>query len=262
VHLLKTIIHYLNYCFTSKTRFDVHSPFVYSFITQVLDDNRHYSEYKILNKLSLLNSSNNTIVEETDLGAGSQFSRKKNGKAKELFSNTALKPKYSRFLFRICSYYKPNNIIELGTGFGTSSCSMALAQNKPNVITIEGNKSIAEILKKHFEQLGLKNITILTGSFDVLLSDVLNELNSVDLAFIDGNHQKDKTIEYFQMISAKCNNDSIVIFDDIRWSDGMLEAWNTIISNPQVTLSFDLFRIGIVFFRKEQKVKEHFVLRY
>jgi len=51
------------------------------------------------------------------------------------------------------------------------------------------------------------------------------------------------------------------VFDDIHWSPEMERAWNNITKHPKVKLSFDLMRIGIVFFRRENQ-KEHFVLRY
>jgi predicted O-methyltransferase YrrM len=263
VSRLKLALEYAKYYFTAQTKFDVHSPFVYSFITEVLNDETAYPQYKTIDDLNSLNKSNNTIIKDNDLGAGSQFSKSNKGRsAKEIFNNTAVKPKYARLLFRICNYFKPVNIIELGTGFGTSSCSMALASNKSKVTTIEGNDSIAFITGKHFEQLQLNNIVLHKGNFDVVLPSVLNSVKNVDLAFIDGNHQKEKTLKYYRIIAAKCHNNSVIIFDDIRWSDGMLEAWHEIITDPKVTLSFDLFRIGIVFFRSEQKIKEHFVLKY
>jgi hypothetical protein len=39
--------------------------------------------------------------------------------------------------------------------------------------------------------------------------------------------------------------------DDIYWSEGMTKAWQAIKKHPDVTLSIDIFDIGIVFFRKE-----------
>jgi hypothetical protein len=38
-------------------------------------------------------------------------------------------------------------------------------------------------------------------------------------------------------------------------------AWKEISAMPEVTVSLDLFQIGIVFFRKSQ-VKEYFTIRY
>jgi hypothetical protein len=54
----------------------------------------------------------------------------------------------------------------------------------------------------------------------------------------------------------------MVIFDDIHWSEGMLRAWETIKKDSAVTLSIDLFFIGIVLFKKDIKEKQHFVLEY
>jgi len=53
-----------------------------------------------------------------------------------------------------------------------------------------------------------------------------------------------------------------MVFDDINWSEGMQEAWDIIRKNERVKISIDLFYMGILFFRKEQKEQEHFVIRF
>ena len=42
----------------------------------------------------------------------------------------------------------------------------------------------------------------------------------------------------------------------------MEEAWEIIKQHTAVSLSIDLFFIGIVFLRKDFKVKQHFVIRF
>jgi len=42
----------------------------------------------------------------------------------------------------------------------------------------------------------------------------------------------------------------------------MEQAWETIKSNEAVRCTIDLFFIGIVFFKKEIKEKQHFVIRF
>jgi predicted O-methyltransferase YrrM len=91
---------------------------------------------------------------------------------------------------------------------------------------------------------------------------VVRGLSTVDFAFIDGNHRKEPTEKYFNELLAKTNNDSILVFDDIHWSREMEAAWDTIKNSPAVTCSIDLFFIGIVFFRKEFKEKQHFKIRH
>jgi hypothetical protein len=52
-----------------------------------------------------------------------------------------------------------------------------------------------------------------------------------------------------------------MIFDDIYWSKGMKQAWDLIKQHPQVTVTIDLFWIGLVFFRDGQK-KEDFRIKF
>ena len=40
----------------------------------------------------------------------------------------------------------------------------------------------------------------------------------------------------------------------------MTETWHIIKQHPKVTVTIDIFHLGIVFFRKEQ-AKEHFTIR-
>jgi len=69
-------------------------------------------------------------------------------------------------------------------------------------------------------------------------------------------------MSYFNACLKKSHSESIFVFDDIHWSEGMEKAWKEICQNPKVRLSLDLFHLGIVFFREEQHEKEHFLLRF
>ena len=60
----------------------------------------------------------------------------------------------------------------------------------------------------------------------------------------------------------KRTNDTMIIFDDIHWSAGMEEAWAFIVAHPAVTLSIDLFFIGIVWVNPSFLVKQHFSVRF
>lgn len=86
------------------------------------------------------------------------------------------------------------------------------------------------------------------------------QTTNYDLIYIDGNHQKEATLRYFEELLATVHNDSVMIFDDIHWSKEMEEAWVEIKLHPQVKVTIDTFQWGLVFFRREQE-KEHFVIR-
>ena len=101
----------------------------------------------------------------------------------------------------------------------------------------------------------------MVGNFDEILPGVINQLDYLDFVFIDGNHRKEATLNYFNWCMPKLSENGILIFDDIYWSKGMKEAWQEIKMHPQVTVTIDLFWIGLVFIRPGQ-VKENFKIRF
>lgn len=262
MNILQHILPYLKYYFASSTKYDVHSPFLYDFITKVLEDKTDYKAYVNIKQLCNTLSSNNDSITVEDFGAGSVFRNAKQKKVSALLKNTAYNGKYGKLLFRIAQYYKPENIIELGTGLGVATAYMALANSATTIITVEGSTAIANIAKENFKKLNITNIEVINAKFDDVLLEILQKRQKIDLVFIDGNHQQESTIKYFNAILPYCHNNTIVIFDDIRWSNGMFNAWQEIIKNKQITLSLDLYKTGIVFFKSEIKVKQHFFIRY
>jgi len=135
---------------------------------------------------------------------------------------------------------------------------MALASPKTKITTIEGCPNVSAFTKAQLKSQNLTNIEVLTGDFSNIIPSLPQE--SFDIIFIDGNHSKEATLKYFEMLLPKANNDSVFIFDDIYWSKGMTEAWQKVTQHPKVTVSIDTFFWGFVFFRKEQ-VKEDFTIR-
>jgi hypothetical protein len=52
-----------------------------------------------------------------------------------------------------------------------------------------------------------------------------------------------------------------VVIANIRYSDDHYLKWKQLTHDPAVRVDIDLFRMGFLFFRKEQP-KESFLLRY
>lgn len=240
----------------------IHSPFVFDFIIHVLNDKKEYDCYSKIESTRKDLLKNNSSIEVEDFGAGSALLPFKNRKISDIANSSLKKKKFGQLLFRIAKYYHPKTIVELGTSFGISTSYLASADPDSKVFTFEGAKNIAKIARQNFENLRLKNIELLEGSFEKTLPVVNQKIEKVDLLFVDGNHRKDPTLEYFKFFLKKSTNESIFIFDDIHWSAEMEEAWKLIQDNDSVTLTVDLFFIGIVFFSKDFKVKQHFTIRF
>ena len=255
---------YLHYYFAASNGkgHGIHSPFVFDFITNVLNDKKEYKCYKLIEqrRKTLLNDS--TVIEVEDFGAGSSVIKTNKRVVKDIAASSLKPKKFSQLLFRIVNYYQPKTILELGTSFGVTTAYLASGNSNANIITCEGAKNIAAIAQQTFTALQLKNINLQQGDFAVTLPHVLSQLQTTGLAFIDGNHRKEPTLDYFTKILNQSAQNTILIFDDIHWSAEMEAAWAQIQQHPQVTLTIDLFFIGIICINSNIKVKQHFTIRF
>jgi Predicted O-methyltransferase len=240
----------------------VHSPFVFNFIKNVLNDKRKYEVYSSIEKVREELLHDKRVIEVEDLGAGSLAVPHKQKKVSDIARAFLKSKKFAQLLFRIIEYYKPQIIIELGTSLGVTSAYIATGHKAADVYTLEGSKNVAAIAEENFKKLHLENIKLIWGNFDDTLPILLSQISNVNLAFVDGNHRKIPTVNYFQQLLQSINDQSILIFDDIHWSAEMEEAWKEIQQHSSVTLTIDLFFIGLVFFKKDFKAKQHFVIRF
>ncbi len=240
----------------------VHSPFVFDFIKNVLNDHRHFYAYDAIERVREKLLTNDKVLQIEDFGAGSTVI-KSNQRKISTIAKSSLKPKkFGQLMMRMVNYYGIKTTIELGTSLGITTSYLASGNLNGQVITLEGSGEIANVAEQNFEKLKLQNIEIIEGNFDDTLKNTLDKTTTIDLAFVDGNHRKEPTLQYFNQLLEKKTEKSIFIFDDIHWSKGMEEAWQKIQQHPEVTLTIDLFFIGLIFFRKEQKVAQHFSVRF
>jgi predicted O-methyltransferase YrrM len=255
---------YLHYYLTASNGkgHGVHSPFVFDFIKNVLNDKKEYGSYHSIEKLRKELLDDKRVIEVEDFGAGSLAVPNRQKRISDI-AKSFLKPKkFAQLLFRIVQYYKPGTIVELGTSLGITSAYIASANKTSEILTLEGSENVAAIAEDNLKKLAAQNVKVIQGNFDDTLPVLLSQIEKVDLVFVDGNHRKVPTLRYFQMLLQKSNDQSIFIFDDIHWSSEMEEAWNEIQQHPSVTLTIDLFFIGLVIFRKDFKSKQHFVIRF
>ena len=252
------IIAYIKFLWNSKNQHGVHSPFVFDLVTKCFYDKTNYSGYSKIKSYrdSLLNNSNR--IDITDFGSGSRVFESNKRAIKDIANTSGTSFKRAKLLFRLVSYFKSKNVLELGTSLGIGTYSLALAKPDTNIVSIEGCPEISRFTANKLKELQINNVDLKTGSF----SEIIPALGGTqwDLVFFDGHHDKEATLAYFEQLLPSIHNDSVFIFDDIHWSKGMTEAWEQIKKHPKVTVTIDTFFWGFVFFRKEQ-VKEDFTIR-
>ncbi|MCF8308169.1 MAG: class I SAM-dependent methyltransferase [Bacteroidales bacterium] len=220
---------------------------------------------KLIQRIRSKGLKNRNIIEHTDMGAGSggKTYTRKYKRVSRIVKNTAISHKFGEVLYNLVRHYRPQNILEFGTAAGISTLYLALARTEDSqLVTMEGCAETATVARSNFKKAHVKNdIQLLTGNFASVLPVAMEQMPRIDLVYIDGNHTKEPMLEYFNMLLPHVHNDTIFVLDDIHWSGEMTKAWDIIRNNEQVTLSIDLFRMGIIFLKKELS-SQHLILRY
>src|SRR5688572_15500482 len=149
---LQLAVKYLNYWVTASNGkgHGMHSPFVFDFITRVLNDKNNYPAYQRVEGLrrKLLQDSRLFVIE--DFGAGGRFLEKHEKTINSIARNAAKSKKYGQLLFRMIKHYQPATILELGTSLGITTSYLALAKPNARLMTMEGAREIAGVARQNF----------------------------------------------------------------------------------------------------------------
>ena len=240
----------------------MHSPFVFDFILNVLNNKNLYQAPVEIEALRHQLLHDNRILDIEDLGAGSRVHSSTKKTIRQVAKSALKSKRLAQVLFRLVKHYQPKNIIELGTSLGITTAYFSKANSNASITTIEGSKAVAAIARENFQKLHCNNIHLIEANFNDALPSAISTLSSIDLAYVDGNHRYHPTISYFQQIVFKTNCNSILVFDDIHWSSEMEKAWEEIKAHPSLKYTIDIFFLGFVFFRDEFKMKQHFSIRF
>jgi predicted O-methyltransferase YrrM len=248
---------YLSHWLHAVDEHTLQAPFIFDLYRNILKEQAPDEAFHPIDNIrkDLLKASD--IISFNDLGAPTKVSKTQT--VKQIIQQGSTKPKISRLLYRLARSNRSKTIIDLGTSLGLNTAHLAMAPDT-HIYTFEGNEVLSKKAKATFGQLTLSNIKQISGDINETLPLTLSSLSSVDFAFIDANHRYEPTINYFDWLLQKSNKETIIVLDDIHWSLEMHQAWSNIISRPEVTLSIDLFQIGIVYFLPELN-KQHYRLR-
>lgn len=239
----------------------VHSPFLYSLITNSLHKKINSNWVVDVEKYRRNLLRNKTIVDVVDLGAGSQFDKNPKRRICDIVRHSSTSARDGRLLFNLASAMQCRNILEFGTNLGIGTLYLANSTSCERVITIEGCPELSELAQSGFCKMGLDNIKLVNADFSDAIQQALSELPTLDFVFLDGNHRYQPTLDYFSQCLPYVNNDTVFVVDDIHKNAEMELAWKKLSDSQNVTLSLDFYTMGVLFFRR-QLSKQTICLRY
>ncbi len=148
--------------------------------------------------------------------------------------------KYAELIFRLINRFNSKNILEIGSSIGINTLYISAHSKQTTVMSVEQNK---EKIKKAHSLLAnkLKNIIFTQAlptkedSFDAIIWDLEEH-----------PHEKKKIVE---TIAKTIKTNGFVVVNHISQGKENKEAWQNIVQLDTLTMSFDLGKIGIGFFK-------------
>lgn len=256
------IVDYCHYRTQARTLHGLHSPFVYKLVETLIEDKGcTFAAFETLNGLRRQLRNDSTWLTIEDFGAGSNVLKSNKRKVKDIARYGITRKRFSEFYFKLINYFDYRYVVELGTSLGLNTLYLAKAGNQPTVFSIEGSAALQTYARELINRQGVKNVQLVSGSFDDQFPLVLKQLPALDFLLVDGNHTYEATLRYFNMALPFVHERTLMVFDDIYWSKGMKRAWTEIKAHPRVSVSLDFYYCGLVFFKSGFKEPLHFCIR-
>lgn len=160
--------------------------------------------------------------------------------------------KFNRLLFRITDYYQPKSILLIDEALGITTCYIALANTSATVYShflhTEKDKKAKEVVTK----CKADNCHFVTS---------IDEKKQYDFVYVDAQTETQLSTVLNQILPIT-HQQSFIIINNIHRSEELEAQWLHLQTNSAVTLTIDLFQIGLVFFRPENKIAQHFTIRF
>src|SRR4051794_5036938 len=108
-HSWQVAIKFINYYLNASNGkgHGIHSPFIFQFIRDVLNDREEYEEYRTVEKLRTKLIADRNLVSVQDFGAGSAKTQQEKRSISSIARHAAKSKKYGQLLFRIARKYQP-----------------------------------------------------------------------------------------------------------------------------------------------------------
>ena len=270
----------------------VHSPYLFEWVRMVMMDKNAYYIWGEIERCREKMLRDERELEFVDYGSAIKSRSLENGseaayslefrdvrRVCDIARRSLAKRKYAQMLSRLVNWLgsplltspsrggigdetledrKGLTIVELGTSLGVTTAYMAAMDSRNRVVTFEGCEAVANMAKENWKALNINNIECRVGEIDV--EELVGDIEHLDVAFIDANHTYVSTCEYFDVLAGKVREKSVIVVDDIHYSEEMEKAWKAICADERVTSTIDLYQMGLVFFDKHYW-KRHYTMR-
>ncbi|MDO5570882.1 MAG: class I SAM-dependent methyltransferase [Bacteroidales bacterium] len=221
--------------------FGIHSPFVFSLITQVIDEKLPYYDYRKLKDIRERLTPPRSI---------------KNGRL--LKNSVPLKLVY--LYYRLVNRFLPNEILELNNDGGIITMALAMPFSKAHVTTLGVDDIKLERVHGIVEQEKQINVTILDDDQNKWLSSLPDNYKA-DMVVIHKSDNEENYSVILSKISSIVNPNGIIVVAGINSNAYIRKFWTQLTLHEEVKISLDLYELGIAIYH-EMLYKQHFIVSF
>ncbi|MEG1544886.1 MAG: SAM-dependent methyltransferase [Tannerellaceae bacterium] len=234
--------------------YGVHSPFVYNLITKVIEEKcSYYSLYDIelLRKKLLFRTEPVSCLVDRKKGKVRRLT------VGEVVARKAIQPRHGALLFRLTNYFKSQNILQLGSGMGLSTLYMTSYVVPLRCLVLEPQLEVAGVARQVYGEASRNPIDLRVGAYEELLPQALNDLPRLDFVFFNTPSNATDNEWLFNECVKQVHKDSVFIFEGIKSTARMRTFWKQICGRPEVTVTVDLYDMGLVFFNSKLHKRDY-----
>ncbi|MDH6389108.1 putative O-methyltransferase YrrM [Parabacteroides sp. PFB2-12] len=222
----------------------VHSPFVFHLLTKVIGEKASYYRFKEIELLRKRLLQNNDILVYPNPRRPRKTRKTTVG---ELVRKEAITPKTGALLFRLTHHFRSERILQVGSSMGISTLYLTSYAPALSCVSLEPEPALATIAQWVYQEAARTPIDQRTGDFSTQLEAVLQSYDSFDFLFFSGKDEQYDTLEVFNRCKQHLAPTGVCVIDAIHKSKKHLAAWKAICDLPEVTVTLDLYSVGIVF---------------
>ena len=231
--------------------YGVHSPFVFDLIRTVIEERKHYYCYEQLHsvRLQLLNRSGKVTYYHRACTID------------KILRKYCFTEREYRLLFRLANRFHPKTIYVAGSDFGLTPLYLTAYAKDSVCVVIEPELSIAAIANEYLTKYALASVDLRNN-----ITDIPDQLDFVVWGNSFTSFPSDKrtcksssqnslcenfSSDNFERFLSHINDESVMVISGIHASPENHETWKSICSHSKVTVTIDLYRLGIVFFNSK-----------
>ena len=236
--------------------FGVHSPFVFNLITKVIEERCGYysfNEIELLRKQLLFRNEYITYPDRRNKG---KMRRRRIG---EIVKREAIRPKHGALLFRLANYFKSKHILQLGPTMGLSTLYLTSYATDVRCIALESVPEFAAIAEQDYQKGARNPIDLRVGSYRQLLPKALEEMEQLDFVFFNTLYEPEDNLWLFNECIKHVHDGTLFVFEGIKENRKMRQLWHDVCLHPDVTVTLDLYSLGIIVFHKKLHKKDYIV---